>query len=301
MSIVVGYPANRRGHAAINLGAMLARSTERDLVVCTVVPAPWMPANARVDKEYRLRLEHLAEHALEQARADLPAGVRAEFVVHRARSAASGLLEVAKRHQARFVVIGSSTAGMFGHITLSSVADRLLHSSPVPVALATRGFRCTAEDRATRVTVAYNGSQLASQVVTATRLVASSAGAAVRLAAFAVQPDPPDTVLLRAESEGIVDEWAATIRSAAARDFAAHQEGSLLTDGTEVVVGRGRNWGEALEDIDWDEHELLVVGSSRFGPASRVFLGARGSKIVRHSPVPVVVVPRAAAKEVDEP
>ncbi|MDN5796325.1 MAG: universal stress protein [Intrasporangium sp.] len=301
MSIVVGYPANRRGHAAINLGAMLARSTERPLVVCTVVPAPWMPANARVDSEYRKKLQQMADRALDQARADLPPGVEAEFVVHRARSAASGLLEVANRYEGRFLVIGSSTAGMFGHVTLSSVADRLLHSSPVPVVLATRGFRCTGDDYVTRATVAYNGSQLASQLVAATRLIASPAGAAVRLAAFAVQPAPPDTALLRAEAGGIVDEWVETIRAAAKRDFGEQEDGPRVTDEIEVVVGRGQNWGEALDDIEWDEHEVLVVGSSRFGPASRVFLGSRGSKIVRHSPVPVVVVPRAAIKEVETP
>ena len=40
------------------------------------------------------------------------------------------------------IVLGSSTAGVFGRVALGSVTDRLLHSSPVPLALATRGFRC---------------------------------------------------------------------------------------------------------------------------------------------------------------
>ena len=42
---------------------------------------------------------------------------------------------------------------------------------------------------------------------------------------------------------------------------------------------------------------MLVVGSSAVGPVARVFLGSRASKIVRNSPVPVVVVPRATAAE----
>ena len=40
---------------------------------------------------------------------------------------------------------------------------------------------------------------------------------------------------------------------------------------------------------------MLVVGSSSIGPVARVFLGSRADKIVRHSPVPVVLVPRGAA------
>jgi nucleotide-binding universal stress UspA family protein len=45
---------------------------------------------------------------------------------------------------------------------------------------------------------------------------------------------------------------------------------------------------------------VLVVGSSSIGPVARVFLGSRASKIVRNSPVPVVLVPRGAAAELAE-
>jgi nucleotide-binding universal stress UspA family protein len=67
-----------------------------------------------------------------------------------------------------------------------------------------------------------------------------------------------------------------------------------VPEGVETVVGRGETWAEALEDVEWDDGDVLVVGSSSIGPVARVFLGSRASKIVRHSPVPVVVVPREA-------
>ena len=51
---------------------------------------------------------------------------------------------------------------------------------------------------------------------------------------------------------------------------------------------------DALDDVEWRDGDVLVVGSSAAGPAARVFLGSHGSKIVRHAPVPVVVVPRSA-------
>ena len=47
-----------------------------------------------------------------------------------------------------------------------------------------------------------------------------------------------------------------------------------------------------MEDVDWADGDVLVVGSSSLGPIARVFLGSRAAKIVRHSPVPVVIVPR---------
>ncbi len=46
--------------------------------------------------------------------------------------------------------------------------------------------------------------------------------------------------------------------------------------------------------------DVLAVGSSSLGPVARVFLGSRASKIIRHSSVPVVVVPRHAAEELVE-
>ena len=56
----------------------------------------------------------------------------------------------------------------------------------------------------------------------------------------------------------------------------------------------GHDWEDALDSLGWEEAELLVIGSSRLGPVARVFLGSNSAKIVRSSPVPVVVVPRGA-------
>jgi nucleotide-binding universal stress UspA family protein len=79
----------------------------------------------------------------------------------------------------------------------------------------------------------------------------------------------------------MIEQWVQEIRDAA-------------PPGLETVVGHGESWDEALEDVEWDDGDVLVVGSSSIGPVARVFLGSRSSKIVRNSPVPVVVVPRGA-------
>jgi nucleotide-binding universal stress UspA family protein len=55
-----------------------------------------------------------------------------------------------------------------------------------------------------------------------------------------------------------------------------------------------------MDEVEWEADEVLVVGSSRFGRLARVFLGSTAIKIVRYSPVPVVVVPAAVAAEVAE-
>jgi nucleotide-binding universal stress UspA family protein len=63
----------------------------------------------------------------------------------------------------------------------------------------------------------------------------------------------------------------------------------------EAVIGHGPDWASALEEIGWGDGDVLAVGSSSAGPLARVFIGSRSSKIVRHSPAPVVVVPRGVA------
>jgi nucleotide-binding universal stress UspA family protein len=301
MSLLVAYAPDGRGKAVLHLAGMLARSAEEELVVCAVVPAPWYPSPARVDAEYRDYLEQTARAALEKARAQLPSDLPATSPVHHARSAPAGLLEVAEERDASLIVVGSASAGGAGHVTLGSTTSRLLHSSPVPVAVAPRGFRCAPDARVTRVTAAFGGTEGAEELVIAAAGQAARVGAALRLVSFAVRARPPYTSGVGTEAdEAMFAEWAAEIEAAgrAALDKVAGLP--AVPRELEIAIGRGETWEEALEDVEWAEGDVLVVGSSSMGPVARVFLGSRATKIVQHSPVPVAVVPRGAAAELAE-
>jgi nucleotide-binding universal stress UspA family protein len=279
MTLLAGFAPDGRGRAVLDLAAELARSLGEPLVVGAVIPSQWPPGLARVDAEYHEQLHRTAEEALANARRRLPDDVEASFVTHHARSAPAGLLELASEHDARLIVVGSASAGGPGHVTLGTTTSRLLHSSHVPVALAPRGFRAGAGVRVRRVTAAFSGAD--PELVLSTAAVAEGAGAPVRVASFAVRPHPPYTSGVGTEAEEeIVDEWEEAIRAAVPNGFPS-------------VIGRGEDWDEALEDVEWDDGDVLVVGSSSIGPLAQVFLGSRANKIVRHSPVPVVVVPRS--------
>ena len=58
---------------------------------------------------------------------------------------------------------------------------------------------------------------------------------------------------------------------------------------TEIATGSGRE--EATDELEWEQGEVLVVGSSPIDHPALVSLGSRAIKINRYSPVPVVVVP----------
>jgi nucleotide-binding universal stress UspA family protein len=298
VTYVVGHAADERGTAALHLAAMLARSSGDDLVVCAVVPRPWFPSMARIDAEYHAYLDTQADESLALAKAQLPADVSATFVRVRAKSAPVGLLDVAQQRDANLIVLGSSTAGVFGHVALGSVTDRLLHSSHLPVALATRGFRARPGVKVRRVTAAYGGSENADDLAVSAASVAARVGAALRLASFAVWARPAYTTRLGSDGEdAVLAEWLTEMRSATEEALVTVRSLPNVPPSLEAIVGMGTTWPEAIEDIEWDDGDVLVVGSSSVGPVERVFLGSRAAKIVRHSPVPVVVVPRSAAEE----
>ena len=263
MTLVVGYAPDGRGTAVLQLAALLARSARDDLVVCAVVPSPWPPGPAQIDSEQRRLLDGMARGALERARERLPGDVAAASLVHHARSAPSGLLEVAERHQPAIIVVGTS-----GHPAIGGVTARLLHGSPVPVALAPHAFRSRSGARVARVTAAFGGAE---GLVDAAAAVATTLRAPLRIASFAVPVHAP---------------FAADLveRSVQELETAAGQ--------VPAVVGHGASWEEAIHDVEWRHGDVLVVGSSSAAPPARVFLGSRASRIIRHSPVPVIVVPR---------
>lgn len=299
MTILVGVSPDGSSTGSLNLATLLARSAQQPIALVTVMPTPWVPGVGRVDSEYHQQLDQVGADALELARAGFPDDLEVTIATRRARSAPAGLLEAVDELGARLVVLGSSTAGVIGRISLGSVTDRLVHSSPVPLALAPRGFRIPVGEKVHRVTAAYGGSDEADDLIVAAAGVTADVGATLRIATFAVWPLPPYTAGVGGRDPA-VEHWEAGMREHAAA--AAEDARSLPRPPSEVtaVVGHGHTWPEAIDDLDWTPSDVLVVGSSSLGRASQVFLGSRATKIMRHSPVPVVVVPRGAAVELAE-
>lgn len=294
MTILVGYPTGRRAKAVLSLAGMLARSGGEDVVVCIVAVDPRMPGVAR-DPGFRSYVDVLVQNAETRAREDMPKDVPAQFVRFEARSVPSGLVQAAEQYAASTIVVGSAM-GPIEQVTLSSFADRLLYSSPVPVAVAIRGFRTAGNVK--RVTLAFSGGEQGTLQVAAAATLADHFGADLRLATFAVHMTPPDVLRDHFEYSTVLDQWINGMRAAAADAIKA--DATTARRDPELVIGKGENWEDAIDDIDWSPGDLLVIGSSEAGPIARVFLGSGAAKIVRNSPVPVLAIPRTAAKELAE-
>ncbi|MGE0296562.1 MAG: universal stress protein [Pseudonocardia sp.] len=292
MTVLLGLPRRRGANAAVQLAAQLARSLDEDLLVCTVVPAPWPAGVGHIDAVYQQHLDAAAAEAIARARAIAPDDVATTFHVERARSTPTGLLHVAERTGADLLVLGSARAGGIGRVSFGGVTERLLHSSHIPVALAPRGFRCRPATRVTRVTAAFGAAEGSDGFVLAAAGMAVRLHVPLRVASFAVRPRTPLTAGIgsRAESS-LVEAWISDV-GRAQHDVLDRVAALPKAPPAEGVVGRGTDWDDAMEDVGWDDGDILTVGSSSVGPIARVFLGSRSSKIVRSSPVPVVVAPR---------
>jgi nucleotide-binding universal stress UspA family protein len=280
------------GRDALSLGRVLARTGDVTLTVCVVVPQTWgHPSPARVDAEYAAFLDRYAEDAIAEAREFLGDTVRAEYASTSAASATEGLITTATEAGAALIALGSARHGPLGRFTVGGITNEMLHLSPVPVALAPRGYRPTSEARLRRVTCAFSGSTQSQSAFDAAVQLSRRHAVPLRLTTFVVHEGQMYPSQVGYDAERLVaEQWRSQALEA--------QEKALATLPEDVAVEAGvvsdRDWEGALDSLPWEDGEVLVVGSSRLGPVARVFLGSNSTKIIRSSPVPVLVIPRGA-------
>ncbi len=303
MTIVVGANPFGDTRAAIDLGMSLVRTLPEatrpmELVIATVVPPGWqVPSMAKVDGEMQAWLDERTRAAEDAALTFL--GPRAhdvtvEFVRLSDRSTPRALARLAQERAATALVLGSATdGGAHGRVVVGSTADYLLHSSPVPLAIAPRGYECAggaSGDTAERLTCSFGGTSDQALAVRWAAALTREIEVRLRVASFGVRAHTmyPPEIGMDIESE-VNAQWQEQITEAQAA--LKSSLGAELDDDASFVVASGTSWSDALASVDWLPNELLVLGSSTSGTLRRVFLGTRATKIVRYSPVPVLVVP----------
>ena len=291
MSIMAAYPPDAHDSGVLELAVTLAQARYEDLVVVTVVPPRWStPSMARVDAEF-------GEWAAQQADAASRAAHEVidrlapdlSVMFHRidGRSAAAALADLAVEDAASFVVIGSSDGGSEGRIQLGSTGDRLAHSARIPVAVAPRGYRAPAGGFA-RLTCAIGGISDDETLIAQAYATARSAGVPFRLVTFAVRRETMHPAETGYDAE---DEVALAVREQADAAFVALRRRGLIGGEVQTLVGMGPGWRASVESLGWLPDELIVIGSHSHSALARVFLGSSATKIVRHSPVPVALLP----------
>ncbi len=298
MTIVVGYHPAKNGRATLELAALLARSGRAEpLAVTTVTPQHWTHSSTfKAGAEFAEWARRQGDAALDQARqylADKAPDVPATFHQVAGRSAPAALADACDQEGGDLLVLGSAQDSRAGQVALGSTSEPLLHSSRFPVAIAPRGYRshCAA---LTRLSCSFSGADSSHELLTAVAELSQRVGGALRIVTFGVRGRTmfPPEVGLHAE-DMVLSQWSEQIRveqKDALRELGAD---GLLPSSAQAVIATGSDWADAMNDIEWIHGEVLVVGSSALGSLARVFIGSRATKIIRSSPVPVLVVPGA--------
>lgn len=282
MRYVVGYTPDARGEDALSLGAALARNPGAHLEIVHVVdglsPGDASPGPEASVQRYR---GEKAEGALDEARASLPADISASTHVRYAPSFAEGLIDAAKEFGAIVLVVGAARQGVLGYFTVGSVAGTLLYASPVPLALAPSGYR--APDRLSRITCAIGTRPGAEALFDVAFGAASRRGVPLRLIS-----------LLALDSQGHGEGRQAANSAEAHAEKVLERACERSGGGLQLTsaVARGASNEEAIGNLDWDDGEIVLIGSSRLAQSHQLFLGTTARKMLRALPVPMVIVPR---------
>jgi len=290
--VVVGYEGGTTGADAIAFATRWAHASGDRLLVATVHPGPPPLGAGRVDIEWVAYEREAAESLLDQARALVPADVEAQYTRVDAGSAAHGLhdLLVQRGDDVPLVVLGSRRARGLRRTYPGTTAERMLQGSPAPIAMVPWGYADCGdgadgpESKLGRVAVAFVDTPDGRLALEHGHRIAAHLSA--ELLVLSVVPDTrvqPTLGEARQFGSSQSGQYRESLDAAVARlrhDVPVHAE---LRPGPVV---------DALTDLRPEDVDLLVVGSRGYGPLRSVLLGGVSSRVVRHSRVPVVVVPR---------
>jgi nucleotide-binding universal stress UspA family protein len=282
--ILAGADGTDSGLDAVVFGARLAAAVGDPLVVVCISPEQVELAGVEAEQDVRRHAAAILDAAREVV-GDLPAELRTVA----STSPARGLAELAEREGVEAVVVGSTNRGAIGRVVSGSTAERLLHGTGCPVAVAPRGYRRHRSEPLRAVGAAFSDTPDGHEAVRVAADLAARAGLPLTVYSVvglhtnwlrpeAVQPDAsvvPEEV--RKAGREALDRVVASLPDR------VRATGELL-------------FGEVVDELSMAAErgvDLLVCGSRGYGPVRRVLLGTVSSALVRQASVPTLVVPRA--------
>jgi nucleotide-binding universal stress UspA family protein len=285
MHLTVGYLATSTGDDGVALASALAKTFDADIDAVLVVRhelPDGHPGRAQYQKLLVDRGEEWISRAIDRLTAN---GVSASSTVLVGESFAHSLVEFAEQKDSDLIVVGGARDGFFGGHTIGPVTGALLHSSPIPVALAPRGYADDPDVTFAAVTAAVPTRPGDDNPLPFAITLASAAGLGIRMLS-----------LVSAENLSEADSTR-EVRQLQVRAAEENLAVALraLPDASEIesLVADGMTLESALKKLRWDNGDLLVVGSSRFAAPRRIFLGSTAARILAGVDVPVIVVPKA--------
>jgi len=285
-TVLVGIDGSADSRAALRLGAAISQSFGYALRALwawqypsdtvTTIGRVELPPPDRADALFAEQLDRVVEEELGDGATEVSTEV--------ARGAAvTALRQRAATSDVAMIIVGSRGLGGFRGLLLGSVSQQLCEHAPCPVTVV-REEAVALHPGPDRIMVGHDGSGHAGQALTFAAGLAARSGAHLTVAyatgpTVAVDPeDTPEAVTPHGMRE-TVDGWCAPL----------HQEG--IAHDVAIIEGDART---ALLDAAHEHNaDLLVVGTRGHGPVAKLLLGSVAASLIRHSDLPVTVVPRS--------
>ena len=284
MHLTVGYLATPTGDDGVALASALATTFGATVDVVLVVREEFPDGHPGRAEYQRLLVSKGEEWVAAAVKALASDGVTADSTVLVGESFAESLVAFAEEKSSDLIVVGGARDGFFGGHTIGPVTGALLHSSPIPVALAPRGYAEDPDDSIASITAAVPTKPGDDNPLPFAITLASAADLAIRM-------------LSLVSAENLAE--AKSVREVRQLQVAAAEQNLLLAaralpdaPDIESLVADGVTLESTLKKLNWDDGDLLVVGSSRFAAPRRIFLGSTAARILAGVDVPVIVIPK---------
>ncbi len=301
LRIIIGWePKNTE---AVEFAAWLGRSLPVEVQVVSTVDTKWKkPLSAKKHskwlKDKSAEFEQQAKKAL---KAHVPSSQWANEAACLTECAdiATSLYSSAEAFTADMILLGSHAKTAKHRFRPSSVADALMHSSPVPLGLAPRGVSLSRKG-ITRVTYALVESSKSAAPKPEGRFsglpyaatLACVLGVPLRIIAFSPSEQATDVSDEAAEwnehTLGLLDR----ARDQAFGVATAINPESADTFDVHSFVASGKGWKRSIDSVKWKKGDLMCIGSQPSDQLKRVFVGTREGEFIRFAPVPVIIYPR---------
>ncbi|HVW48121.1 MAG TPA: universal stress protein [Solirubrobacterales bacterium] len=280
--LLLGFDGSDGAKDAVELCRALA-TDDAYVAVVDVLPYPGAPSEA-----FRLltTAEFPAPEDYFRPATSRLEGRKVDTLTYVGDSPARVFESLATTENLEMIVIGCPHRGMVGRILAGSVAEALLHGSPVPVATAPHGYASTPHDGLDTIAVAYDGGEESQTALAYAQAIALARGASLDVLTVERPVDPVGgAIALTMSLPENVDQI---------------QRQALHEIDPSIDLRRRRLHGEtaaALAEACREGVDLLVVGSRGYGTVERVLLGSTSTGVIRQATCPVVVVPRPAEED----
>jgi nucleotide-binding universal stress UspA family protein len=286
--IIVPLDQSELAEGAVPFGILLARAFDATLELVHVIDEP--AAGSRETREAEAYLAGLAHRF-----PDMPA---ARHVVC-AGDAAEEILRATGDGES-MIVMGTRGRGGLQRMLLGSVADRVVRTASVPVALVRGGDGVVLPAKLTRLLVPMDSSELSEMSLPFARDLAQRSGAALHLLQV-VEPIsiggaagyPPEMAFLSPDAyAGLMNDLEQQ-----AREYLAGTAQPLRDAG--IIVTTSVKVGLPVDDILRTAGEVgadaIVMATHGRGGMRRVLLGSVATGVVGRGTLPLIVVPVRAA------